>query len=872
MPTIPWDEVREVVDSVLDLPPHKRTSYLRYTCPKSTVRRYVQSLVLSYEQAGDFLKQPAVAYHTAAAAHFATGSATESWSGRRVGPYKILEKIGEGGMGAVYLAQRADDQYQMHVAIKLVRNGFDSSFILARFKAERQILANLDHPNIARLLDGGSTEDGQPYFVMECIQGQPLDRYCADRRLTIPERLQLFRIVCSAVQHAHQNLIIHRDIKPSNILVTSDGTPKLLDFGIAKLLEPELAGSTATQTLALMRLLTPDYASPEQLRGETITTASDVFSLGVVLYELLTGRRPKQQKNGAAEEFEAEKPSIVGSRLEQASDDVSATSKTLIGTREVSHEKLRLRLAGDVDNIVLMALRQEPHRRYASVEQLSDDIRRHLEGHPVIARADTFAYRSSKFIRRHKGGGAVAVLLTVSLMAGMVATLREAHIARNQQARAERRFNDVRKLSNSLLFDIHDAIRDLPGSTPARKILVTNALIYLDSLAEEARGDLSLQRELAEAYERVGDVQGNPRFANIGDTAGAIESYRKALRLRLALANERRSPPADRINLASIYEKLSFALGATNDFSDEFATLQSAYPIVELLEVEQKDNPDAQEVIAEVYLAMGQCLSDIGNLAGSLKYYRRSAAIREAITGGSPAFQAQVQMYLAGLYDYMGEVRYLQGNVDEALLLQTKARDTMARLAKSDPRNATFEQFHLQAEFGVGYYLSQEGLNRQALRHYQIALAGYRKLTSSDPHDVVVKRYFARCYMRIGMAHAAEGEPAEGIQSVRKSLQILEGLWATDQTDTYYKAPDIAYARSALGEAYSHLAMQPGAPEALRVANWREARSWYEKSLDIWVLLQSQAPLARWDSKQPDKIRGEIKKCDTALIALQSRH
>ena len=351
MQTIPWDQVREVVDAVLDLPPEQRSSYLDQACPQPTVRRYVESLVLSYQQAGEFLGEPALAGHTEALAP----SGADSWKGRRVGPYQVTEEIGEGGMGSVYRALRVDDQYQKQVAIKVVRSGLDTRFALNRFKAERQILANLEHPNIARLLDGGSTEDGQPYFVMEYIQGQPLDQYCDDHKLTITERLRLFRMVCSAVHYAHQNLVIHRDIKPNNILVNAEGVPKLLDFGIAKILSAD-QGDSSAKTMTMVRLLTPEYASPEQLLDEPITTASDIYSLGVVLYELLTGQRPYRFTTRKPDEIarvvsesEPEKPSAAVVRVKESTDlrgeSVQRTPETVSGTREGSPEKLRRRLS-----------------------------------------------------------------------------------------------------------------------------------------------------------------------------------------------------------------------------------------------------------------------------------------------------------------------------------------------------------------------------------------------------------------------------------------------------------------------------------------------------------------------------------------------
>src|SRR5215469_13559654 len=571
-----WSQVCDVINAILDLPPQERCKYLNQACLDPALRRYVDSLVLSYDRAGGFLESPVLVVENL----WPATVEGESWLGRRLGPYQIIEEIGHGGMGSVYRAMRVDDQYQKQVAIKVLRGGFDTRFALNRFKAERQILANLEHPNIARLLEGGSTEDGQPYFVMEYIQGQPLDQYCDDHRLTITERLRLFRTVCSAVQSAHQNLVIHRDIKPKNILVNAEGVPKLLDFGIAKILSPEPSISLPIQTMTTVtaslmssrvRLLTPEYASPEQLLNEPITTASDIYSLGVVLYELLTGKRPYrfttrklQEVVQVVAETDPEKPSAAVMRVEESPDirgsSVQRSPETVSSPREGSPEKLRRRLSGDMDNIVLMALRKEPQRRYASVEQFSEDIRRHLDGLPVIARTDTFGYRSGKFLKRHTAGVTTAALVALSLTVGLVFALREAKIAREQRVRAEHRFNDVRTLANSLIFDVHDSIADVPGTTSARKLIVDKAIHYLDSLSRESQGDLSLQRELAAGYKRIGDVQGDVYTANLGDSAGSLASYQKALEIRKAVFAAKPTNVTDAINLAQSLHSVADAL------------------------------------------------------------------------------------------------------------------------------------------------------------------------------------------------------------------------------------------------------------------------------------------------------------------------
>ena len=535
-----WRKVREILEQALELAPGHRAVYLEKAClGDRALRAEVDSLIASNAQAStDFLQPGAVD----SIADSGLSSETASLAGQRIGPYQIVEEVGQGGMGRVYRAARADDQFQKQVAIKLAHGGLGDAFRMHRFKAERQILADLDHPNIARLLDGGALEDGQPYVVMEFIQGQPIDEFCDAGKLSVSERLRLFRTVCSAVAYAHQRLVIHRDIKPANILVTAAGEPKLLDFGIAKILDADSAAGNSSATVTVLRPMTPEYASPEQVRGEPMTTASDVYSLGVVLYGLLTGQRPypgasrlPHEIAQAVCEAQPEKPSTAIDRMDglPAQPDPEA----IVSVREGTREKLRRRLQGDLDNIVLKALRKEPERRYASVEQFSEDIRRHLAGLPVIARPDTFWYRSGKFVNRHKAGVLAAGLAAAALVAGLAITLRQTYVARTERARAEQRFNDVRALANSLLFEVHDAIQNLPGSTAARKLIVDRGLRYLDAIAKEARGNLSLQRELAAAYQKVGDVQGGFRQANLGDTAGSLASYRKSLAILEAVTS-----------------------------------------------------------------------------------------------------------------------------------------------------------------------------------------------------------------------------------------------------------------------------------------------------------------------------------------------
>jgi len=391
-----WKQIEGVFDDAADLAPEERDAYLAGACGgDAELRRQVELLIRSHDAAGSFIEEPAVAGRITDPGKLDDDA---PFIGRRVGSYRIVRELGRGGMGAVYLAVRADDEFQKRVAIKLVKRGMDTDFILRRFRQERQILASLEHQYIGRLLDGGTTDDGLPYFVMDYIEGLPINQFCDAHKLSTPERLRLFLKVCSAVAHAHHNLVIHRDLKPSNVLVMADGTPKLLDFGIAKLLNPEMGGRALDPTTLAMRLMTPEYASPEQVRGETVTMVSDVYSLGVLLYDLLTGHRPYTFRSRSPEEVarviceqEPERPSVAVNLIEvlpsAGREPLEITPDSVSRVRDGSLEKLRRQLSGSIDNIVLKSLRKEPQRRYQTVEEFARDIEHYLEGRPVSAPA-----------------------------------------------------------------------------------------------------------------------------------------------------------------------------------------------------------------------------------------------------------------------------------------------------------------------------------------------------------------------------------------------------------------------------------------------------------------------------------------------------
>lgn len=672
-------------------------------------------------------------------------------SPRRVGPYELLHELGRGGMGSVYVARRADESYQRRVAVKLVRPGMDSEAVLTRFRTERQILAALNHPNIARLLDGGSTDDGRPYLVMEYVEGQPIDQYCARMGLAVAERVQLFRTVCAAVSHAHRNLVVHRDLKPANILVTADGTPKLLDFGIAKLLNPDLTSAPGAPTVAALRLMTPEYASPEQARGELVTTASDVYSLGVVLYELLAGCRPYELEGLTPADLERTISESVPPLPSQA-----ALRRTRPAGASDRGRRSRDRLPADLDNIVMMALRKEPQRRYHSVDQLADDLRRYLEHQPVRARRVTWGYAARKFVRRNRLAVAATATAGVALLLSLLATLWQARTAAAERDRVAQLLTDVRGLTNTLIFEFHDAIEKLAGATPARELVVRRALAYLDRLAKDHPRNPALQLELAAAYERLGNIQWARYYANLGDLAGAVESHHKALAIREQVA--------------------------------------AAHP----------DLAEARRALGWSLLNVGDALVELGRLSEGLARYRQSLEIRETLAAGPGATRAD-RFNLAVAHQRLGDLlgnpgMTNLGDYDGALAHFLKMQAEFQALAASP--EATIEDRH---SVGIGFeklgrVAAAKGDQEQALAYYRRELEVFRASHAADSGNARYTRDLAVGLGNVGDALAGLGRPGEAMKYYEEGLGIRAALAAADPRNLG-AVRDLALMERAIGSA-----------------------------------------------------------------------
>ncbi len=766
-----WERIKDLLNEAVAVDPGQRRSFLDRACDgDSTLRDEVETLLSAHDQAAtDFLNVPAAdlrAGHTPA----------PSRVGRRIGAYRILQEIGHGGMGEVYRAGRADGQYDKEVAIKLVRGGYDVASVLERFRHERQILASLDHANIARLLDGGTADDGTPYLVMELIEGVRIDAYCQDHKLSVTQRLELFCMVCGAVQYAHQRLVIHRDIKPSNVLVTDEGMPKLLDFGIAKLLDASAAGETT-----LARPMTPEYASPEQIRGETISTASDVYSLGVLLFQLLTGRSPYSvNSNTPAElaraitEVEPQRPSTavikskIGEPREKALEAGWEFSHT---TSEGSPAKLQRRLLGDIDNILLKALRKEPQRRYASVEQFADDIHRHLKGLPVLAAKDSWNYRARKFIQRHRVGVLAAGVALIALIVGAGAIVREARIATANQRKAEQRFDDVRKLANSLVFDVNDAMADLPGNTAARKVLLDHAVEYLDKLSQDANGNIDLQRELAWAYQRLASVQGSANVSNVGEVDASIVSTHKAFALFDTVAKANPNDTHDQLNLATTLFQMAFA---DLYYPEGRPEIDKAIAITEQLMRTDGKNIEVRRERAREYVLLGYSQGIVGDRVQSVDSLRQGLTLLQGIKSSDPG-TAKINDSIAEALVQLGPALAATGNLDEAQQQGEAGMEAYQSMVKPGVSPDLIRLLARSRDRLAWVYIMRNN-PRAARQNFDLMRSAIAPLAQVDPKNSVLQLDMINLTFEEGRLDIVTGRPAEGAAKIQQAIDQFEKM------------------------------------------------------------------------------------------------
>jgi len=729
---------------VVDLDPPSRSVELTSACDgDDSLRREVESLLHAHDTAGaSFLVGSAL---HAASANF--DGLTRDRAGEILGPYRLLREIGAGGMGSVWLAERADGEFDHHVAVKLIRRGMDTDDILARFRQERQVLARLQHPNIAGLLDGGSTGEGLPFLVMEHVEGTRIDRCADEHRLTIGSRIRLFLNVCDAVQYAHRNLVIHRDLKPGNILVTKDGVPKLLDFGVAKVLQGSAEGGSAP-TETIDRRLTPAYASPEQVRGEVVSTSTDVYSLGVVLYELLCGRRPYAVDDRSARDLERAitdgPPSRPGAALSgttaDAIDGETSSVADICRARSTDRARLARLLRGDIETILLKAIRKEPERRYSSVEAFADDLRRYLDGRPVTARPDSLVYRATRFTQRNRAGVAAGGLAIVALTAAAVLSTSMFFSAR----RAEQRAVSEAATATTVASYLEDMIGSIdPAIAQGKDVTILRGV--LDETAERLSRELDDSPHVASSLHRtVGKA-----YHAIGDYVEAERHLAQAVRLR----REQSDAPLE--TAAALHDRAR-TLRELGRYDEGLAALEEARDL-------------RSQELGEHHALVGASVALLGDIFwASGDYERGETELRAGIDILRSATDHDPRQLAAALRA-LGGLLSDQRRPQEAEPLLLESRNLYAR---------TVGEWHpsiAAVESALGWCSRRSGRLQDAADHYSRSLEIYERVLDADHPSIA--------YSRTGLA------------------SVLEDLGRYDEAEQLYlQALDVV--RSALGEQH----------------------------------------------------------------------
>jgi serine/threonine protein kinase len=838
--------MEEIFEAALQLRDPERTKFVREACGADVeLADELESMLAVDEGAGELL-HGAVQQE----AEFLSSDQMATFVGTTIGLYRITGLLGSGGMGTVYLAIRLDGLYERPVALKLLKRGMDSDDVISRFQRERRILSRLDHPNIARLLDGGATQEGLPYLVMEHVEGEPIVRHV--QNLPLRKRLELFRDVCGAVDYAHRSLVVHRDLKPGNILVTYGGTPKLLDFGIAKVLTPEETG----ETIAGYRLLTPQYASPEQKRGEPVTIASDVYSLGRILEEIL----------------------------------------------EPAH------LAGELSQIAQMACRDEPEQRYRSVAQFSEDLCRYLDGRPILARGDSVYYRARKFVRRNKLAVAASVVSAASLVGALLVSTTRA-----KQSREE--VEQTRSLAHAMLFQMNEEIRRLPGSVEARENLVRTALPYLEAAGRKIGSDPRVDWELAQSFALIASLQGGPEEdqSNLGDVAGARRSFEAALRLTNELVAQE---PANE-EFRAFEAKLRHNLGRLAEDPQEANTeLQESIRISKELRdgnsVEHArlglalidlgaGNPRAalellpRKTDRHTWAMKVQALKAGGDLAGALAEARRGAEIAEGdlASARQAATRRFAERAAAAAHTYIGEILGAPfdlnlGDRAEAIRELRLATSYAEENAALEPRDAVVLSDLAATLIKLAAAIGDRSPAESVASYERAIIAGsgprMRDLLRAEMQQVVVDAQWQIVYPLVKL-----GLVDEAFRNVRKSIELKQtsgghialGDLLTRTGDLsgalrhYQQALELARAEAA-SRPYMMPLRQHEAEASERIARWHEATHdssgaalWWEKSLAIWKDWSKAGVSSAFNDVREQLARGALARVSSPRTQMQ---
>lgn len=743
-----WAQLERLFDEACQQPTASRAGWLLTHCPDPAMRALVAEMLATFDADPGFLEtSPDVAGSVAAAI-------ADSLVGARLGPYRLTGQIGRGGMGVVYDAVRDDGEFERRVAIKVLPS-WSGAALAERFRLERRVLAALDHPGIARLVDSGTTPDGAPYFVMEFVDGLPIDVWARERQLDVPARIALVAWVCDAVAYAHQHLVVHRDIKPANILVPADGHPRLLDFGIATLLsDPD--GADTGATLTNHQRFTIDFASPEQIRGEAVTTASDVYSLGVLLYLLVSGRRPLDLKGLSPLEA-----------MRRVCEVDPPPASTVAAVSDASS------IRGDLDAVIGKALSKAPRDRYPTVAALASDLEAIRAGLPVSAAPESWGRRARRFVRRNKAAAAVMA----AVVAGGGAATWQARVAAIERDRAERRFDQVRQFSRSLIFDVNAALVKVPGNTDARRLVLDRAVQFLDGLAADADVDDALAEELLEGYLRLGAVQGDGQARNLGDAKGAAASFEKAVGIAERLIRAR---PADVGRISRALDALDLLARAHEDLGDEPAAASARarhLDLVQRLERDGASDPAAVAEAAEGYSDAGIARADALDLDAARGYYERSASLYASLTAEEIAKGDRSATYAFAL-KRLGAVLMLKGDVTESERRYRSALAIEEELVRRRPGDANTEYSLTFTLSDLGGVLRRQGKAEEGAALWQRALAIRKRAADADPNDVRALAGVATLEWRFAALDVVQGRHDRAVERLRGALALRDRLLA----------------------------------------------------------------------------------------------
>ena len=749
-----WQRLQQVFDDLVELSPAAQAAALALEAERDPVLADEVRSMLTHEAA-------AAARLRAVIVEGADAAAVAGAPPRRFGIYRVVGEVGRGGMGVVYEGT-SDDEFQRRVAIKVAPWAGAGALLEARFRLERQILAGLDHPHIARFLDGG-TEGTQPYFVMEFVDGVPITAFSRDRQLGVRDRVALVRAVCAALDYAHQHLVVHRDLKPSNILVTAEGVPKVLDFGIAKLLDPAAdQGATIGFTS-----WTPDFASPEQVLGQAVSTRTDVYGLGLVLYEVLTG--------SAGQRADTSSPVALARSVCEVDAPLPSVRAAAAGDRGLARQ-----LRGDLDTIVATATHKDPARRYASMAAFSDDLGRYLDGLPVAARPSTWGYRARKFVARHRVAVVAAVLVAASIAGGTAAALYQAR-------RAEHRFAQVRGLANAFVFDVHDRIAALPGATDARRAIVRTALTYLENLREDAAGDAALAGELAAAYERIGSVQGHPLQANLGEPEAALESYARAEALLAPF--ETNGSPDTLLQVATVSLRRAQLLRARGDTVGSQRAFDRARDAGEA-SLARADTRAALSVVGEVHTELSRAALDGRDVPAAEAAATRAIAIAERLSASAPD-DADLRNNVASAMNALGAARVAAGRIEEAAAAFARAVGVREALVRDAPTNVDYRRALMVSLGSLGDVLASRPFENLgdvagATTAFQRATTLARMTAAEDPVDRRARFDLVNALLRLGGLLADGDAPGAALAPLLEADTVNAALMSAEPDSHRY--------------------------------------------------------------------------------------